>query len=55
MNQIGVPLCIPVRGLQSAAEPSHNGGLDASHEVRVQTFSAGTPHNWCTAGDENLS
>jgi hypothetical protein len=24
--EMGVPLCIPVRGLQSAAEPSRNGG-----------------------------
>jgi hypothetical protein len=52
-HQIGVPLCIPVRGLRSAAEPSYNGGWAASYELH--TFSDGAPHNWCTAGDENLT
>jgi hypothetical protein len=46
-------MCMPVRGLKSAAEPRHNGGWAASYELR--TFSAGAPHNWCTAADENLS
>jgi hypothetical protein len=52
-HQIGVPLCIPVRGLQSAEEPSYNGGWATSYELH--TFSAGAPHNWYTDGDENLS
>jgi hypothetical protein len=34
-----VPLYIPVRGLQSAAEPSRNGGWAASHALRA--FSVG--------------
>jgi hypothetical protein len=30
-DQIGVPLCIPARGLQSQEEPSWNGGWAASY------------------------
>jgi hypothetical protein len=52
-HKIGDPLCKPVRGLQSAADPSYNGGWATSNELH--TSSAGAPYNWYTAGDENLS
>jgi hypothetical protein len=52
-HHMGVPLCIPERGLQAATKHSRKGGWAASYELH--TFSAGAPHNWCTAGDENLS
>jgi hypothetical protein len=51
-HPMGVAVCIPVRGMQSAAEPSYNGAWAASYGLH--TFSAGAPHNWCTAGDENI-